>query len=81
MRHTKYVQVTAEVEVDVCMGDFADETLVEEIKRRGLEHEFVKSLNDDFKAPVTLLQKMKLDIVLSHYGDKSLTELEHFFTK
>ena len=80
--------IITEVEVDVKLDDFSDREILEEVLHRmefsnsfqtNLQETVSKFLDDEWECN-TALDMMKLEALQRHYKDKTLEEIEEFFT-
>lgn len=88
MARRKYRSTNISVDVDIDLIDYIDEfdteDLIEEINDRTLDVHEIALLNSGLTADkkierVTVLDEIKIEIVMNGFREKSLEELEEFF--
>lgn len=74
----KRIYVTVETEVEVTPSEFDDETLINEVRDRGLAGALI---DPSLRGAVgtSLLDELKLKVILGGYRGKTLDEIEQFF--
>jgi len=76
---------TISVDVDVYLDEFDTDDLIEELSSRRLskqeQDDLSDALNEGKKVSQSILDNVKMEIILNGFNTKTLQELEQFFNK
>jgi len=85
-RRTGSVNIEVDVDVDICehLDCVKTEELIEELKDRDLTSEIMSALKEDLfpellNVTPSILDSIKLEIIVKNYMSKTIEELEEFF--